>query len=91
MSIPREPKFSRSVVLVTDGYIDGEHGVFQYIRENLNHSNVFAFGIGTSVNRYLIEGVAKAGMGEPFIVTDPSEAGGHRKQVSRIHSDAAAD
>jgi Ca-activated chloride channel family protein len=76
MSIPREPKFSRSVVLVTDGYIDGEHGVFQYIRENLNHSNVFAFGIGTAVNRYLIEGVAKAGMGEPFIVTDPSEAAG---------------
>ena len=74
MSIPREPKFSRSVVLVTDGYVDGEQGVFQYIRENLNHSNVFAFGIGTAVNRYLIEGVAKAGMGEPFVVTDPSEA-----------------
>jgi len=26
------------------------------------------------VNRYLIEGVAKAGMGEPFIVTSPAEA-----------------
>jgi Ca-activated chloride channel family protein len=26
------------------------------------------------VNRYLIEGVAKAGMGEPFIVTEESEA-----------------
>jgi Ca-activated chloride channel family protein len=76
MSIPRTPNFSRSVVLVTDGYVDGVLGVFQYIRENLNHSNVFAFGIGTAVNRYLIEGVAKAGMGEPFIVTDPSEAPG---------------
>jgi Ca-activated chloride channel family protein len=40
----------------------------------LNQSNVFAFGIGSSVNRYLIEGVAKAGMGEPFIVTEESEA-----------------
>ncbi len=59
---------------MTDGYVDGEQGVFQYIRENLNHSNVFAFGIGSSVNRYLIEGVAKAGMGEPFIVSNPSEA-----------------
>ena len=74
MSIPRTTNFSRSVVLVTDGYISGEQGVFSYIRENLNQSNVFAFGIGTAVNRYLIEGVAKAGMGEPFIVTDPSEA-----------------
>jgi Ca-activated chloride channel family protein len=26
------------------------------------------------VNRYLIEGVARAGMGEPFIVTEPGEA-----------------
>jgi Ca-activated chloride channel family protein len=63
-------------VLVTDGYISGEQGVFDHIRANLNRSNVFAFGIGGSVNRYLIEGVAKAGMGEPFIVTEESEAEG---------------
>lgn len=74
MSLPREAKISRSIVLVTDGYISGEQGVFDYIRENLNQCNVFSFGIGSSVNRYLIEGVAKAGMGEPFIVTKESEA-----------------
>jgi Ca-activated chloride channel family protein len=74
MSLPREANVSRSIVLVTDGYISGEQGVFDYIRDNLNQSNVFSFGIGTSVNRYLIEGVAKAGMGEPFIVTQESEA-----------------
>src|SRR5215475_8051941 len=66
MSLPRESNVSRSVVLVTDGYVSGEKGVFDYIRGNLNQCNVFAFGIGTAVNRYLIEGVAKAGMGEPF-------------------------
>ena len=74
MSLPREADISRSIVLVTDGYISGEQGVFDYIRENLNQCNVFSFGIGSSVNRYLIEGVAKAGMGEPFIVTQESEA-----------------
>ena len=74
MSLPRKEDISRSIVLVTDGYISGEHGVFQHIRANLNRCNVFAFGIGSSVNRYLIEGVAKAGMGEPFIVTDETEA-----------------
>jgi Ca-activated chloride channel homolog len=74
MSLPREANISRSIVLVTDGYISGEEGVFDYIRENLDQCNVFSFGIGTSVNRYLIEGVAKAGMGEPFIVTQESEA-----------------
>ena len=74
MSIPREANVSRSIVLVTDGYISGEQGVFDYIRENLNQCNVFSFGIGSAVNRYLIEGVAKAGMGEPFIVTQEAEA-----------------
>ena len=63
-------------MLVTDGYISGEQGVFDHIRANLNRCNVFAFGIGSSVNRYLIEGVAKAGMGEPFIVTEEAEAPG---------------
>jgi len=74
MAIPRDVNVSRSVVLVTDGFISGEEGVFDYIRENLSQCNVFSFGIGSSVNRYLIEGVAKAGMGEPFIVTEESEA-----------------
>lgn len=75
MSIPREANVSRSILLVTDGYISGEQGVFDHIRENLNRCNVFSFGIGTSVNHYLIEGVAKAGMGEPFVVTQEAEAG----------------
>lgn len=74
MNIPRQADVSRSVVLITDGYISGEQGVFDYIRNNLDKCNVFSFGIGTGVNRYLIEGVAKAGMGEPFIVTQPGEA-----------------
>lgn len=74
MSLPRQEGISRSVVLVTDGYISGEEGVFDYIRTNLDRCNVFSFGIGSAVNRYLIEGVAKAGMGEPFIVTQENEA-----------------
>ena len=76
MGLPRDENISRSIVLVTDGYVSGEQGVFDHIRANLNRSNVFAFGIGTSVNRYLIEGIAKAGMGEPFIVTEETEAQG---------------
>ncbi|MGB7207660.1 MAG: VIT domain-containing protein [Pyrinomonadaceae bacterium] len=75
MRLPREPGVSRSIVLVTDGYISAEEDTFDHIRANLDACNVFAFGIGSSVNRYLIEGVAKAGMGEPFIVEDQSKAG----------------
>lgn len=60
--------------MVTDGYISAEKETFDYIRDNLGQANIFSFGIGSSVNRYLIEGVAKAGMGEPFVITNEAEA-----------------
>jgi Ca-activated chloride channel family protein len=47
---------------------------FSLIDENLDRTNFFAFGIGSSVNRYLIEGIARAGHGEPFVVTSPADA-----------------
>jgi len=74
-SLPGNENISQSIIVVTDGYIGAEGDVFKFIRENLNNRNVFAFGIGSSVNRYLIEGIAKSGQGEPFIVTRPYEAG----------------
>jgi len=74
LALPMNEGVSRSMVVVTDGYVSVEKATFQMIRENLNQSNLFAFGIGTSVNRYLIEGMARAGMGEPFIITNPKEA-----------------
>ena len=74
MNLKSEPGVSRSIVVVTDGYVSAEDGVFKYIRQNLGEANMFAFGIGSSVNRYLIEGVAKAGMGEPFVVEDQKNA-----------------
>ena len=42
---------SRSIVLVTDGYIEAEADVFDYVRTQLDDANFFAFGIGSSVNR----------------------------------------
>jgi len=74
MALPKAENLSRTVVVVTDGYISAERDVFALIQENLNRTNVFTFGIGSSVNRYLIEGMAKAGQGEPFVVTDPGAA-----------------
>lgn len=66
--------FSRTFVVVTDGYVTVEREAFDLIRNNLNEANLFAFGIGSAVNRFLIEGMARAGMGEPFIVTNDQEA-----------------
>ncbi|HKQ56790.1 MAG TPA: VIT and VWA domain-containing protein [Candidatus Eisenbacteria bacterium] len=74
MAIPRAETGSRSIIVVTDGYISAEREVFAYIREHLDRANLFAFGIGSGVNRHLIEGIARAGMGEPFVVLGPGEA-----------------
>ncbi len=78
IQLPRcESNVSRSIVVVTDGYINVEREAFDLIRNNLNQANLFAFGIGTGVNRHLIEGMAHVGMGTPFVIT--SEKGANAK------------
>ena len=66
--------YSRTFVIATDGYVDVEREAFDLIRKNLDKANFFSFGIGTSVNRYLIEGMAHAGSGMPFVITKPDDA-----------------
>ena len=78
---PKSQELSRTVVVVTDGYVSVESEAFALVRKNLSQANVFAFGIGSSVNRHLMEGLARAGMGEPFIITKPSEA---KEQAERF-------
>lgn len=74
LALPKPEGYSRSVVIATDGYVQVEEQAFDLIRNSLGNANMFAFGIGTSVNRHLIEGMAHVGMGEPFVITKPEEA-----------------
>ncbi|MEZ5040891.1 MAG: VIT domain-containing protein [Saprospiraceae bacterium] len=75
LAMPRcEDGLSRSIVVVTDGYINVEQETFDLIRSRLNEANLFTFGIGAGVNRYLLEGMAHVGMGEPLIITSPTGA-----------------
>jgi Ca-activated chloride channel family protein len=76
-NLPRaRMEISRVIVIATDGYVDVEREAFTLIREHLSDANVFTFGIGRSVNRYLLEGMARVGEGTPFVVLDPGEAQG---------------
>jgi len=74
LALKRAENFSRTVVIATDGYVTVEEQAFDLIRNNLHDANMFALGIGSSVNRHLIEGMAHVGMGEPFVVAKPEEA-----------------
>ncbi len=86
LSLPGGPGLSRTFVIATDGYVTVEEEVFDLVRTRLGDANFFAFGIGSSVNRHIIEGMARMGMGEPFIVTKagdaPSEASRFRRTVA---------
>ncbi len=75
MELPGKEGVSRTMIVITDGYVHTENEIFKVIQQNLDHTNLFAFGIGSSVNRHLIEGMARSGQGEPFIVTSSGQAG----------------
>lgn len=53
----------RIVAFLTDGYIGNEREIFAEVRRLLGDTRIFAFGIGSSVNRYLLEGLAEEGRG----------------------------
>ncbi len=74
LGLPRVPGISRTFVVSTDGYISADGRVLDIIRQNLGSANLFTFGIGSSVNRHLIEGMAHAGQGEAFVITKPEQA-----------------
>lgn len=84
VALPKAEEVSRSIIVVTDGYVSVEAEVFQLIRQNLSQANLFAFGIGSSVNRHLIEGMARAGQGEAFIVTKPDQAAAQAERLRKI-------
>ena len=74
LAMPADADRARSFVVITDGYVTIEKEAMDLVRANLGRANVFSFGIGTSVNRFLIEGLARAGGGEAFVVLDPKQA-----------------
>jgi Ca-activated chloride channel family protein len=74
LALPSDPERARSFVVITDGYVSIEKEAMDLVRANLGQANVFAFGIGSSVNRFLIEGLARAGRGEAFVVLNPQQA-----------------
>ncbi len=54
---------SRYVMFLTDGYIGNEAEILKLVDERLGQSRVFSFGVGSSVNRYLMVRMAKLGQG----------------------------
>lgn len=53
----------RYVMFFTDGYIGNEKDVIDLTKREIGRARIFSFGVGSSVNRYLLDEVAYAGRG----------------------------
>ncbi len=60
---------------MTDGYIGNEAEILAAMHERFGASRVFSFGVGSSVNRFLMERMAKLGRGAAAFLPLEANAG----------------
>ncbi|MEM6665443.1 MAG: VIT and VWA domain-containing protein [Pseudomonadota bacterium] len=58
----------RIVVFLTDGYIGADREVIQTVAKRIGDARIHAFGVGSAVNRYLLEGLAEEGRGKARMI-----------------------
>ena len=63
LGFAHDPGRLRFVTFLTDGYIGNEIEILGEIHNLLGESRIFSFGVGDSVNRYLLERMAVIGRG----------------------------
>ncbi len=63
LDFPHDPARLRFVSFMTDGYIGNELDIIGAVHERIGDARIFSFGVGSSVNRYLLERMAKEGRG----------------------------
>ena len=63
LDFPHDHHRFRLVSFMTDGYIGNEVEILAAIHKRLGASRIFSFGVGSSVNRYLLDRMAKLGKG----------------------------
>ena len=81
----------RVVCFMTDGYVGNENEIIAEVQKHPN-ARVFSFGIGSSVNRFLLDKMAEEGRGEVEYVSlkDDGSAAARRFQ-ERVRSPLLTD
>ncbi len=68
LDFPHDKEKLRIVSFMTDGYIGNETDILAAIEKKLGSARIFSFGVGSAVNRYLLERMAKIGRGAAAFV-----------------------
>jgi Ca-activated chloride channel family protein len=92
LDAPRDPERYRIVSFMTDGFIGNETQIFAAVQQSIRDARIFAFGIGSSVNRHLIEGLGRIGRGTTaFVGLDESSEKAVDGLYQRIEHPALTD
>ncbi len=91
-AIPTDEHRLRIVTFMTDGYVGNDFEVIGLVKKLRGNSRWFPFGTGNSVNRMLIDGIAREGGGESeyVLLNSPGDVVG-AKFYKRIASPVLTD
>ncbi|MCH7847853.1 MAG: VWA domain-containing protein, partial [Planctomycetes bacterium] len=82
----------RIVLFLTDGYVGNDMAIIGAIKKNAHTTRVFSFGIGNSVNRYLLQGMANAGRGEAeFVLLESDSDAAVERFTKRVETPVLTD
>lgn len=92
LGFPHDPGRLRFVTFLTDGFIGNEAQIIGEVHRSIGAARIFSFGVGNSVNRYLLEGMADAGRGAvAYLGLDDSADDVMRYFFDRISHPALTD
>src|SRR5437867_4810768 len=81
----------RIVVFMTDGYVGNDMEIIGEVQKHPN-ARVFSFGIGSSVNRFLLDGMAKYGRGEvEYVALNDDGSAAARRFHERVRNPLLTD
>ena len=81
----------RIVVFMTDGYVGNDMEIIGEVQKHPN-ARVFAFGIGGSVNRFLLDNMAKYGRGEvEYVGLNDDGSAAARRMHERVRNPLLTD
>jgi Ca-activated chloride channel family protein len=81
----------RIVCFMTDGYVGNDMEIISEVQKHAN-ARVFAFGIGSSVNRFLLDSMAKYGRGEvEYVALNDDGSAAARRFHERVRSPLLTD
>jgi Ca-activated chloride channel family protein len=92
LDFPHDPNRLRIVMFLTDGYIGNEAEILAAVQANIGDARLFSFGVGSSVNRFLLDGLAEEGRGEvQYVLPGTSAMETARKFSERVRNPYLTD